>query len=238
MEEAVSYRCSCCSFCCLSWREFYRHRFLTHSNEFNFMMRCFVEGCSQTFRCYSTFASHLFRKHCGADLESEAKKSAHSSYVRPEENFPQTSQSEYSLVVEDELEEDICSMDLSNAVDFSSADEISDLSWVDPPPSTDVSPNSNRLSHFAALFLLNVKERYQLIQSSLNFITQQIQQMISFTIDDIAEVIHKFCSEQGASEIPLTEQLESFRNPFLHVQTEYMQNKYYRENFNLVVSFS
>ena len=75
MEEAVSYQCSCCSFRCFSWREFYRHQFLTHSNEFNFMMNCFVEGCSQTFRCNSTFVSHLFRKHRGVDLESEAKKS-------------------------------------------------------------------------------------------------------------------------------------------------------------------
>ena len=108
--------------------------------------------------------------------------------------------------------------------------------WTLLQVATDVSPNSNRLSHFAALFLLNAKERYQLTQSSLDFITQQIQQIIYFTIDDIAEVIHKFCSDQGASEIPLTEQLEFFRNPFLHVQTEYMQNKYYRENFNLVVS--
>ena len=92
--------------------------------------------------------------------------------------------------------------------------------------------------HFATLFLFNAKEHYQLTQSSLNFITQQIQQMISFTIDEIAEVAHKCFSEQmqGASEIPFTVQLESFRNPFLHVQTEYMQNKYYHEHFNLVVS--
>ena len=41
---------------------------------------------------------------------------------------------------------------------------------------------------------------------------------------------------QGTSVTLFTEQLESFRNPFVHVQTEYMQNKYYREHFNLLVS--
>lgn len=100
-----------------------------------------------------------------------------------------------------------------------------------------ISGDSNRLFKFAALFLLNAKERYQLTQSSLDFITQQIQQMIYFLVDDIAEIVSEHLSNEGVGEIPsFTEQLDSYRNPFIHLQTEYMQNKFYRENFNLVVS--
>lgn len=115
---------------------------------------------------------------------------------------------------------------------FSNLDEISN-----DPQVTDVSGDTNKLSRFAALFLLNAKERFQLTQSSLDFITQQIQQLISFAIDDIAEIVSKYLNKQGVREIPsFTEQLESFRNPFMHLQTEYMQKKFYRENFKLVVS--
>jgi len=41
--------------------------------------------------------------------------------------------------------------------------------------------------------------------------------MISFTVDDIAEVVHKCFSDQmqETSKTLFTEQLESFRNPFV-----------------------
>ena len=101
----------------------------------------------------------------------------------------------------------------------------------------DCTEGSTRLSRFASLFLLTVKERYQLTQSALDFITQQIQQMISFAVDDIDTTVRDYLAEQGLNEIPvLNTQLEALRNPFAHIQTEYLQNKYFRENFNLVVS--
>ena len=239
MEEAVSYQCSCCSFRCFSWREFYRHQFLTHLNEFNFMMTCFVEGCSQTFRCNSTFVSHLFRKHRGVDLESEAKKSHGSCSRAARLEYQTIGQLEDSVIVD--AEEETCNMDVNNVVELDSSEdgqiEVNDVSMVVPVLECHSEPG-DRLSHFAAMFLLNAKERYQLTQSSLNFIIQQVQQMTSFTIDDIAEVVHKCFRDQmqGTSETLFTEQLECFRNPFVHVQTEYMQNKYYREHFNLLVS--
>ena len=112
---------------------------------------------------------------------------------------------------------------------FSDLDEI-----TDDPQVTVGSRDSNRLLRFAALFLLNAKERYQLTQSSLDFITQQIHY---FVVDDIAEIVSEHLSNEGVSEISsFTEQLDSYRNPFIHLQTEYMQNNFYRENFKLVVS--
>lgn len=97
-----------------------------------------------------------------------------------------------------------------------------------------VSRDSNRLFRFAALFLLNIKERYQLTQSSLDFITQQ---MVYFVVDDIAEIVSEHLSNERVSEISsFTVQLDSYHNSFIHLQTEYTQNKFYQENFNLVVS--
>ena len=111
---------------------------------------------------------------------------------------------------------------------------LDEFRFTDGPQVKVVSRDSNRLFRFAALFLLNAKERYQLTQSSLDFITQQ---MVYFVVDDIAEIVSEHLSNEGVSEISsFTEQLDSYRNSFIHLQTEYTQNKFYRENFNLVVS--
>ena len=69
------FKCLFCSYRCLIWRDLNRHNFVTHLNEPLFLQRCIVTGCSLTFRSYSSFNSHLFRKHRGVDLENEAKKS-------------------------------------------------------------------------------------------------------------------------------------------------------------------
>lgn len=112
---------------------------------------------------------------------------------------------------------------------------MSDESEVDDPtlPQSSVE-DSEQLCRSAALLLLTAKERFQLTQSALNFITQQIQQMISYAVDDIdiEEAVVKFLAD-----IPdLDACLEAMRNPFMSLSTEYLQTKFYREKFNLMVS--
>ena len=231
--DQLVYRCSFCSFRCLSWREFNRHNFETHSNEPNFIMKCVVVGCSQTFRCYSTFASHLSRKHRGVDFESEARLTillCNSCSRESEEVNAELSSGDASAEIEMDTG---AAMTSNNDASCNSAEN--DISSVFQMQG---STNScNRLCRFAALFLITAKERYQLTQSALDFITRQMQQMISFAVDDIDEAVRNYLAEQGLTRTPfLNEQLENLRNPFMHLQTEYLQNKYYRENFNLVVS--
>ena len=74
------------------------------------MMTCFVEGCSQTFRCYSTFNSHIFHNHRGVDLESEAKKS-HTEEDQTHSN---------SMIVDGGIVEEACNEDLTNAGEIES----------------------------------------------------------------------------------------------------------------------
>ena len=81
------FRCSFCSYSCLIWRDLNRHYFVTHSSEPFFLQKCVVVGCSQTFRTYSSFTSHLNRKHRGVDLENEAKKYLSSGLFTLEERI-------------------------------------------------------------------------------------------------------------------------------------------------------
>ena len=117
--------------------------------------------------------------------------------------------------------------------------EVSDEGELgDPSLVKDHLGNSDRLHRSAALLLFTAKGCYQLTQSALNFIVHQIQQTMSFAVDDIGEIITEYLTSQGTSvNIPeLEAQLEAMCNPFvsLETETEYMQNKFYRENFNVV----
>ena len=98
---------------------------------------------------------------------------------------------------------------------------------------------SDRLHRSAALLLLNAKEHHQLTQPVLSFIIHQIQQMFSFAVDDINEMVKKYSTAQGTlGSIPeLEAHLEAMHNSFSCLETEYMQTKFYREYFNLVIRY-
>ena len=68
----LTYRCSFCSFCCLSWREYNRRSFETHLNDSNFVMKCVVARCLQTFIAINVFFSTISQAP-GVDFGSEGR---------------------------------------------------------------------------------------------------------------------------------------------------------------------
>ena len=231
------FQCSYCSYRSSTWRELNRHYFVTHSNEPNFLRKCVVAGCAQTFRCYSSYNSHLSRKHKGKDFEDEARKSLLSSGLCiPEGRTVNTGSS--SLSTSDgpgeAIAADIMPFDCMETTEVDDDGEMFDLSLVQ-----DHLSSSDRLQRSAALLLLTAKERYQLTQSALSFIVCQVQQMFSLAVDDIDEIVKKNPTAQGMwDSIPdLETHLEALRDPFRGLETEYMQTRFYRESFHLVVRY-
>ena len=216
--DSCLFACSHCSYRSLNWRDLTKHSFESHSSEPNFVEKCRVSGCAQTFRCYVSFNSHLSRKHRGVDIEREARMAATSS-VRGERDGDG-----FNGLDDDVLE----SMEQGDGEEIEPSNALNQ----------DCPVSSERLYRSAALFLLSAKERYQLTQTALDFITQHVQQMVSFVVDDIKEAVKKNLANHGM-EIDWSEldaKFEYLRNPFVQLPTEYLQNKYYREQFNLVVS--
>lgn len=74
----------------------------------------------------------------------------------------------------------------------------------------------------AALFLLTLKERYQLTQAAMDFAIRQVRNMFSIGIEDIQRSV-------DAVHVDI--------DPFEHLETEYFQTKYYTEHFGLVVRY-
>ena len=120
-----------------------------------------------------------------------------------------------------------------NAVTETEEDTSSRNDDVDASPGSELCPQVNRLEKVAALFLLCLKERYQITQTALDFAMSQVQQMVGFAIEDVQQAVEL---QLQSSSVSIS---ESFMvpDPFLHLKSEYMQTKYYKENFNLIVSF-
>lgn len=135
------------------------------------------------------------------DIESQARKAA-----RTEGTATDSDSAEGEVPIGDDSEHS--SIDISetttttetlrdvNLEDSTTATAIEfvDADLIEP---SDISSSqhylcaSDRLQRSAALFLLSAKERFHLAQSALNYVIQQVQQMVSFAIDDIEEVVKK-----------------------------------------------
>lgn len=103
----------------------------------------------------------------------------------------------------------------------------------------DENPESNNAKKHAALFILALNEKHRLTQTSINFPVDQVESMVEYTISDIqASVEEKLRDYCHAMRVNMPDLTKCFSNtsPFSGLESEYMQNKLYREHFNLIVS--
>ena len=117
--------------------------------------------------------------------------------------------------------------------------EIMDTSGDDSPGGqvSSHSPEFNQLEKAAALFLLCLKEQYQITQTAIDFAVTQVQQMLSFAAEDLQSNLEMYFQSHLPEVSDFDNAMECFRipDPFMH-PIEYMQTKYYREHFDLIVS--
>ena len=119
-----------------------------------------------------------------------------------------------------------------------------------PEPSTEghadylpVDPLLNRSEHFrlrraAALFLLTLKEKYKLTQTTIDFAVCQVQHMVSYALQDMKDEVQQHVARTLGAELPdLIDIMDTSIDPFEGLQTEYMQTKFFRENFDLTVGY-
>lgn len=188
-----------------------RHSFEAHSSLPNFSFTCGVHGCPQVFTSLSGMVSHICRKHRGVDMDEA--HSAHISFTGEEQN------SSNEAVVEN--------------MDFMITESLNEEYLPEL--------KANRLERSAALFLISLKEWYELTQTAVDFAVSQVQQMVKYAVEDIKESVEKHLLshlEASGLQVDLPDIGEYFNSPdpFSNLQSEHMQTKYYRENFDLVVS--
>ena len=205
------FKCQRCAFRCPNWRNHIRHTFEAHSNEPNFSFRCDVNGCTKTTSNYSTL-SHLSRQHGDVDIESP------------------TVHSLVTLFPQDDNKMDLDFGNRSPGLPNGEAqDENGGLHFT----------AQQSLKRSAALFLLTLKERYQLTQSALYFTVSQVKEMMFYHHHDKVAAINTTLGTQHAASTLTQDELGGcleHKNPFAALETEHLQTKYYKEHCGLVVS--
>ena len=97
---------------------------------------------------------------------------------------------------------------------------------------------SDRLARSAALFLVTLKEKYALTQSTIDFAVGQVNGIMTYVAEDLKasmeSALREVSLETGAEVPDLVGCYEECR-PFIW---RLMQTKFYRENFSLVVSYA
>ena len=189
------------------------HLIRVHGSEPNFSVKCDVPGCQRTFRKPRSYQSHLRRDHAELNLHSA---------IRLCQNNGEESGGE------EETEMEVMEAEPDN--DESLYDKL-ELSLEERKKN-------------GALFLLQAKEANRLTQRA----TENMMENVTTLVKNAVEILRmgvqnrldsaglRFDAVPGLAE--LFEDDHSISNPFAHVNTEYKQAAYFKENFSLVVSTS
>ena len=96
------------------------------------------------------------------------------------------------------------------------------------------------MRHSSVLFLLKLKEHRQISQVAINDIVAGSTALVSQSVECIQARVKSKLAEAGLdpnSIKGLNDVFESSINPFDNIETSHLQEKYYREELGLIVSW-
>ena len=215
LAKVMRYACPLCSHSCPSLKIYVSHLRVTHSKEPTFNILCGVNECREVFRTFSAFNSHIYRHHrVEIGITSSAGETS-------EANQP----AEYNWTSE--------SANDSCADDHEGGAVESDVSC--PGESMTSAKRRSSSSSVAAKMLLQLREGHQVSQAAL-------ADVISCCRHLCTQVLKSFRMDLIASLGPSMEDkmfeinLESY-DPFQQIDTNYLFEKFCRENLGCLVSF-
>ena len=228
------FSCTGCFFRSSGRLELIKHTFQAHSVEPSFHFVCGIKGCLHAFKfgaTYSSFKSHANRKHANwqEHVDADSGSTSESPVLSPPQQLPVLTDSP-PLSDDDDLEaetdHDVNTMELS-------PDRIQITEQETPVFSVELPERSDSrlvVQKAAALFLLSFKEKYLLPQVAINFAVGSIQQIVE------SACLSALSSAQEIDPSSVSSIMENLEDPFALLNTNYQQNKFYKEKFGLVVS--
>ena len=147
--------CQLCSYRSTNYRSYVKHVFKSHSSVPNFLFTCGINGCSRTFRNYSSIKSHFSRHHF-SELESTP------GYLSSRSNFS----SDELITIESDTRSVSESLDEDTA---ETGDHVNGCSYPD-----------DRLQRSCALYLLTLRKNISLLK--LLLILLLVRQKIPYRI--------------------------------------------------------
>ena len=90
-----------------------------------------------------------------------------------------------------------------------------------------------------ALFLLKLKEHRRVTQTAIDDVVEGCQSLVQQTIQTLHSSIRSCLADSGVDPDSITgleETLSKYPAPFLGLENKYKQEKYYKENLDLILS--
>ena len=219
------YRCRFCSFQSFNKLLFVKHIFQAHNNEESFSYACGFLNCSRIFTTgasFDAFRSHFSRYHDG----------------RIEHCMP----TELTGLVGDrdsEVEFHSVTTDVEENMDTDSVYPNSAEEFVHLESESD-NDNERDVQLAAAHFILILKEKFKLTQTSLDYAIKGIEDITMLSANRMKCSVMRLLNKSGFSiNAELEAELYDYLNPpspFASLKTEYQQNRFFKENFGLIVS--
>ena len=214
--------------------DFVKHIFKAHSFVATFHYKCGISSCTRVFTSgssFDAFRSHCYQKHHNwqhdftPTLEvGPAVSSAGSDCTFIREVSERVSIADTPPDYESTQED-------TNTIDYNvSNDVVMPIMAHDPEQSTsNMSFHKDIIKIAAAKFILTLKEKFKLTQTSLDYTVKGVEELLLLS----SKYLEQSVSESlGLASSPFCFHL----SPFDDLKTEYQQTKFFKENFGLIVS--
>lgn len=222
------YNCTFCSFRSKNGIEFVKHNFEAHSFETTFHYKCGISSCTRVFTSGSSFDA--FRSHC-----TQKHYNWKHDFIPTLEDDPAVSSfGGGSTSVSERVSIAYAPPDCENTqedrdtIDFNTSNDVmAEVMAHDPEQSTsNMSFHKDNIKIAAAKFILTLKEKFKLTQTSLDYTVKGVEELLLLS--------NKYL-EQSVSGLA-SSSFYVHSSPFDDLKTEYQQTKFFKENFGLVVS--
>ena len=210
---APMYVCQLCNhFASFSYDCVLRHIGAVHSHEDGFRVRCGFDSCPRMLTNYHAFRRHLRKKH-GYCLKT------------------------YSPTIGEEQPGE------RSTTSNSGAGDESESLGTDPDSQFQHDPLALSEKRSDAMYILKLKEKYKLAQTTVDGILSDTEEIAGRIVSRLQQRVLAILNEAGVDPKEIPGFLEVFEGPeilrpFNGLNTEYLQDKYFRENMGLVVSVS
>lgn len=215
--------CNLCNFRAPTLNLYVSHLRSVHAEDSDFYVECGIDGCVNKYEKCSSFISHVYRNHREALLVADSRSV---SLPPPESDNPNR-------------EEELYGEELGSEIYQRSGEIGGATSLFDHSLHQILKEDYVQQQKRSALFLLNLKEVKGLSQSAVNSVVGGCQELFQHSVGRIQAGVSERLSRQGIdfSDVPdLDDFFRAVVDPFSGIQTTYLQEKFYHDHFQCIVS--
>ena len=203
---------------------------------------CCIDECKETFCKYSSLKSHVYRRHydhISGCFSVSNELNVNEASITIEERLTGKREDINNVICDDHEHLHIeCESDHTEIDEEEDSGQLPSNCQSMASSVANISPNST-MDRNVALYLLKLKEVHHLSQSAIDCVVAQtkslLQQQMSLLRESVNMELQQVSTQDDIQKIT-DNAFQDMNNPFEYLSSAYMQEKYFREILQLVVS--